>query len=339
MADNEIKEVETKKESKICVFVNKHGKKKCIIVGSCVVAGIALIIGLSVGLTVGKKGPVETVTGSTPVLSADKKTCTYGIYPQTYVSDAGTISALNGLNETESNGWYLYNGYYYAKTNAKLYNTEWIYKFSDGTKIVNGETYWFRCDLIQWNVIKSGDDSYMLLSSYLLKNQVFSSKTEATGVTYKTSDVRTWLNADFYNSVFADDSYIKTTEIDNSAETTDKSPNKFACENTQDKVYLLSYKDYLNADYGFDTSTDRSTTRAFKATDYAIACGAYCTANLTDEGFSPESYVLTRSISDTYRSSCYAIWLYETGEFEDHYLSWSDTRACVQPVINISMNK
>ena len=67
----------------------------------------------------------------------------------------------------------------------------------------------------------------MLLSSYLLKNQVFSSKTEATGVTYKTSDVRTWLNADFYNSVFADDSYIKTTEVDNSAETTDKSPNKF----------------------------------------------------------------------------------------------------------------
>lgn len=179
----------------------------------------------------------------------------------------------------------------------------------------------------------------MLLSSYLLKNQVFSSKTEATGVTYKTSDVRTWLNADFYNSVFVDNSYIQTTEVDNSAETTNKSPNKFACENTQDKVYLLSYKDYLNADYGFDTSTDGSTTRVFRATDYAIACGAYCTANLTDEGFSPEGYVLTRSISDEYGSRCYAIWLYETGEIEDHYLDWYKTRACVQPVINISMNK
>lgn len=68
-----LKKLKQKKQSKISVFVNKHGKKKCIIVGSCAVAGIALIIGLSVGLTVGKKGPVETVTGSTPVLSADKK--------------------------------------------------------------------------------------------------------------------------------------------------------------------------------------------------------------------------------------------------------------------------
>ena len=39
-------------------------------------------------------------------------------------------------------------------------------------------------------------------------------------------------------------------------------------------IYLLSYKDYLNTDYGFSTSTSSSTTRTCKPTDYALA--NYC---------------------------------------------------------------
>ncbi len=52
--------------------------------------------------------------------------------------------------------------------------------------------------------------------------------------------------------------------------------NGYACGNTNDKVYLLSYEDYLNADYGFSTSSSAyDTVRRCKTTDWARASGAY----------------------------------------------------------------
>ena len=350
MADNENKDVEPKKDSKINAFVQKHGKKK-LIIGTCgVVAVIVLIVGLSVGLTTCNKGSSNSSStsssssgklpevGSTPVFSSDNKTCTYGIYPQTHVSDENTVKALNALTKTESNGWYLYNNYYYAKTNVSLNdnNGEDNLKFSDGTVINNGDTCWFRCDLIKWNVIKTSADTYTLLSSSLLNNPVFDKEKENVNtVNYKTSDVREWLNADFYNSAFADNSYIQTTEVDNSPATTGETENPYACENTSDKVYLLSYVDYMNADYGFDTKNDISSTRIFQLTDYAIACGA--AVDVSDDG-KYVGYFMTRSIS-SYGDYCEGCHGSPSGVMYDHYEKWYRNNMCVQPAIKISKTK
>lgn len=83
---------------------------------------------------------------------------------------------------------------------------------------------------------------------------------------YKNSNVRTWLNGEFYNFAFLlGDSYIQTAEVDNSAaSTTNDSPNEYACENTYDKVYLLSYQDYKNSNYFAD-----DVARQCKTTDYS----------------------------------------------------------------------
>ena len=60
----------------------------------------------------------ELIAGIDLVFSQDNKTAEYGLYPQTRVSDAALIAELNGLTTVSSNGWYLFNGEYYAKRNS-----------------------------------------------------------------------------------------------------------------------------------------------------------------------------------------------------------------------------
>ncbi|MDY4783285.1 MAG: DUF6273 domain-containing protein, partial [Candidatus Enterosoma sp.] len=87
---------------------------------------------------------------------------------------------------------------------------------------------------------------------------------------YQYSDIRTWLNNDFLEQAFYyDPSLIQTVNVDNSAKSTGDSINPYACEDTQDKVYLLSYKDICNEDYGFMDDASRIAYDAYgNACDY-----------------------------------------------------------------------
>ena len=220
--------------------------------------------------------------GITPMISTLNNTITYGLYPQTNVNDSTLVSALNDLTTPESSGWYLYNNDYYTKVSATPYGSN--YPFDNGTTIVNGTTYWFKCEPITWNVLSSSDGEYYILSNVLLDAHCYYNSDSIRTIggktiypnNYEHSDIRTWLNNDFYNSAFAlGNSYIQTTTVDNSAATTDSSPNYFACNNTQDKVFLPSYQDYTNSSYGFSTSTGSTDTRCCRTTDWARARGAY----------------------------------------------------------------
>lgn len=113
---------------------------------------------------------------------------------------------------------------------------------------------------------------YNLVQMALLLDYYDGIKNGYYASNYKNSNVRTWLNGEFYNSAFLlGDSYIQTAEVDNSAaSTTNDSPNEYACENTYDKVYLLSYQDYKNSSYFADVAA-----RQCKMTDYARANGCY----------------------------------------------------------------
>lgn len=207
---------------------------------------------------------------------------TIGLYPQTVVDDSSLISSLNQLTTTESNGWYKYDNEYYAKLSATPYDSS--YTFDNGQTIVNGTTYWFKCEPIVWNVLSNNDGEYYLLSSVLLDVHCYYNSTSLRTIDGKTvrannyeySDIRTWLNDDFYNSAFAlDNDNILTKTVDNSASTTDTSKNSYTCNNTEDKVFLPSFKDYINSSYGFSTLEGSTTTRECKTTDYARARGAY----------------------------------------------------------------
>jgi hypothetical protein len=53
----------------------------------------------------------------------------------------------------------------------------------------------------------------------------------------------------------AEKAYITTTTVDNSAATTESSSNSYACADTSDRIFALSYQDLLNTSYGFSSST------------------------------------------------------------------------------------
>lgn len=220
----------------------------------------------------------DSGNGETPKYNSKTNTISYGLYPQTHVNDETLISELNKLETTSSNGWYLYKGNYYTKEKATPYDS---YKFNDGTSINVGNTYWFKCEQIEWNILSETNGEYYLLSSVLLEVGYYYRDYNAIrnigGQTiypnnYEYSDIRAWLNGGFYNRAFAlNDDYVLTTHVDNSASTTSSSTNSYVCNDTYDKVFLPSYRDYNNENYGF---VDHNS-RVCKTTDYVRAKGAY----------------------------------------------------------------
>ncbi len=200
--------------------------------------------------------------GIIPAIDTANKKLTYGLYPQTYVGDTTTVAALNALTTPDENtGWYLYNGAYYAKQVANPLST--TYKFSDGTSIANNTEYWFKCELIEWTILSSSNGTYSVLSSVLLDASFYSPDSN----NYENSYVRSWLNSDFLMHAFSfDRSYIDMTTVDNSADSTGLSSNPYASANTNDRIYLLSFLEYIN---------ESSETRKSKTTDYALAKCCY----------------------------------------------------------------
>lgn len=275
--------------------------------------------------------------GVSPVLSNDGKTVEYGFYPQTNVKDEKLIQELNALTDSMSNGWYLYNGEYYAKTIAKVYNNE-AYTFNNGMSIQNDKTYWFKCETIKWNIISSTANKYTLLSSVLLDahsyyDDYYDRQNDATTIyanNYKMSDIRSWLNNDFFNEAFMlNNSFIIDTIVDNGQSTTDDLNNKYTCDNTTDKVFLPSYKDYINESYGFENNANnKSDTRVCKTTDYARARGAWYNAN---SNMLYNGSYWTRSPSSEFY---YASWNVNTAGYLSTYVV-DGSEHCVRPSINI----
>ncbi len=211
----------------------------------------------------------------------------YGKYPQTVVSDANLINALNTLTQTNSEGYYEYNGNEYAKVTATPYTSG--YQFTTGTIIISDQIYYFKVEPIKWHVISHSDGTLQLLSKYIIDKQIYHPNTSDRTIegetiysnNYKHSQIRRWLNETFYNKAFGmlDQNAILTTLVDNSAATTGLTNNRYASENTNDKIYLLSYQDARNENYGFVSNTSSTTTREAQTTDYARTIGAYTDYN------------------------------------------------------------
>ncbi len=253
----------------------------------------------------------------------------YGLYPQTHVLDEEMVSFLDTLTQTESNGWYFYDGDYYEKMTTKEYVSG--YRFNDGTRITRTTEYWFKCEPIKWKILLSDENEYKLVSSVILDVHCYHSSWENRTIDgktvfctdYKYSDIRTWLNDDFYNSAFASgNSYIQTTEVDNSASTTCSSTSKYAYENSFDKVYLLSYQDYMNKSYFVDDET-----RCCMTTDYARAND--CSASNKNSG---EYWTRSPNLDSSECASSVGVWGYL-----NNYDNVFDYSVGVRPAITIKL--
>ena len=86
---------------------------------------------------------------------------------------------------------------------------------------------------------------------------------------YALSNIRKWLNEEFYSLSFSDleKEIIIDKEVDNGVSSTDRNAKDYTCENTVDHIFLLSLSDMLY-DYSMD---DRLST----GTPYALSQGLY----------------------------------------------------------------
>ena len=229
-----------------------------------------------------------------PSIDKENNIITYGLYPQTHVSDETILQYLNSLNSIdEVTGWYLLDGVYYAKAVSNLYrfdrekefNEESLpvsISFDDGTNIESKNIYWFKCEPLKWNILSSTNDSYTVVSSRLIDsmryNDYYGTDVQKDGhyaSNYSVSEMRTWLNNTFYTKAFfAGNSFIDKTTVINDTTTTMTTDNTYTCDNTEDYIYLLSYQDYINTSY-----FENADARTCRTSDYARANGAVFDVN------------------------------------------------------------
>ena len=214
-----------------------------------------------------------------PLYTRDGDYIYFGEYPQTIKADDVTITATQ-----DSRGYYLgSDGNYYAAVTATPYKSG--YTFSNNAMVVSGTVYYFKVEPIRWRILSTDGETALILCDSIIANIAYDAYNNGNySNNYKNSDIRAWLNETFYETAFTalQQEIIITTTVDNSVYSTGYSSNPYACEDTEDKVFLLSYREVTNSAYGF--STDRyayDTARRMLTSDYSRATGV-CMSTSSD---------------------------------------------------------
>lgn len=240
----------------------------------------------------------------------------FGDFPQTHKADSVVIDesqkfVMGGLEYFPGS-----DGNLYAKREERAY---WRYKYSDGTPIsaadgtnYSGSTAWFKVEPIKWRVYD--ESKKMLVAENSLVCTWFSSYDTNSntrtvggntiyGDNYEYSNLRSYLNGistegntyanehyvdkGFYQSAFTSSAQnlIATTTVDNSVQKDGRS-----CNNTQDKIFVLSYSELMGEhentvrDFELDGTIGTVTGRLRKHTDYSLAdCQANACFRLPSE--------------------------------------------------------
>ena len=207
----------------------------------------------------------------------------FGEYPQTI--KASNVSIIS--TTPDADGYYLgSDGERYAKVVADPFPYNSGHTFSNNSSVIDGNTYYFKVEPIRWRILLESDGKAFILCDSIIANHNYHHTTSSTTIdgqkvfanNYKYSDIRAWLNDEFYKTAFGalQQALIQTTEVDNSAQSMGYSYHRYACENTFDKVFLLSFSEVLNSAYGFenDSSFD-DFARRMLTSDFSRATGAY----------------------------------------------------------------
>ena len=202
------------------------------------------------------------------------------------------------------------DGQWYVKQIENAYESG--YKYSDGTDVAQGSANsysykWFKVEPIKWRVLTTNyGGKKLLLAENILTNSayyVYAAIDRTIGGNtiysnnYEHSRIRAFLNGlsfqqktgtksaqtscdeylenGFLQRAFtvAQQDAIKTTSVDNSAGSTGKDSNQYACDPTSDKIFLLSAQEYKTRAYGcyFENSAIKPTIK--QSTDFAKAAG------------------------------------------------------------------
>lgn len=261
-----------------------------------------------------------------------------GWYPQSKVEDTKLLLDLNSLSlNWISYGYYsgddsaarfqgdwmkyadtFYNGSKYRAVRFTQYRPVYTNRhssednsFQDDNGFFVGTTYWFRYDPIAWKVLSPSTGlvlSYFDLDSQAYNNKLYSYGQEcycdieftAFSNDYVSSSIRKWLNNDFYNLAFSSEEQaaIMNTPLNNWAYSSEYS--KYNSASTIDKLFLLSWAESHNYEYGFSSDIGKSSTRYVDGTEYAKCQGLYV-SSFQGEYYQKSGWLLR---TPGYRSYC-----------------------------------
>ena len=188
--------------------------------------------------------------------------------------------------DEDSDGDYDYRGVYFIsyRPNYTIFSSSVDDCYQDENGYSTNTVYWFKYEPIKWNILKTENNKALITSDLILDSQDYyytsSSRSGATDYqgnsttdnvyanNYMYSHIRSWLNTTFYDTAFStlEKQIIETTIVDNSASTTSDSSNSYACSNTNDYIFLLSYSEAT-------TYYSSSTLRVAQGSDYAKSQG------------------------------------------------------------------
>lgn len=220
----------------------------------------------------------------------------FGSYPQTMVSDEQLIEAL-GAQPLQADGTVVYRQDRYLKALFTEYTTflstdipNEVNSCQDDNGYFADTVYWFKYEPVRWRVLEKKDGRLLLLADMVLDAKAYQDGFKDT--TWAESSIREWLNEQFYIVTFSleERERILGTDIaniDNPAYQAD------AGADTKDKLFLLSYGEIANTEWGFEQDAyEYDISRCAQGTDFAKYHGLFVA---TDNAYPGNSHWWLRS--------------------------------------------
>ena len=151
---------------------------------------------------------------------------------------------------------------------------------------------------IEWIVLDVRDGKALVISKYGLDAKPYN--TEWVDTTWEHCTLRAWLNDEFLNKAFSaeEQAAILTTEVDNSSAQGFSGWKMDYGNNTQDKVFLLSYAEahqYFGVEHYSVSGSDQNTAARVAPTEYAIQAGPFIKRDSQTADGKPAGYWWLRS--------------------------------------------
>lgn len=224
----------------------------------------------------------ETSEAADSAASKEWQYIYFGSYPQSEVTDEETIAAIKAAaNEVSQQGVDEFNKLwgdrgYDITVNGVLYR---CITYSD-IEVESEETRWggaryFKWEPIKWRVLKNDGDSLFVMACRGLDIATYQ-KTGAvfpTSLTWEECALKKWMNTSFLRRAFTNEEQkaVRTTTITNEANALYGTSGG---NDTQDKVFALSYNEVTNPEFGFREDNAVSTSsRWVMPSDYASSLG------------------------------------------------------------------
>lgn len=245
--------------------------------------------------------PQNKVTDSATITALNNKApawanwTSYGYYSGT--ASVGSMVQGDWMRYTDI----MYNGNKYRAVKFTQYRPYYTYypssnnAYQDDNGYSTNTVYWFKFEPIDWRVLDPATGLVMcetIIDSQPYSNTIYSngsgrynyfndSSYTNYASDYETSSIRKWLNNDFYNTAFTDSEKkeINTTTLNNDGYHTSVGTTgyeKLDSNSTNDKIFLLSYNEVRNSNYGFNSSSSAYDPARFaQGSDYAQSQGLY----------------------------------------------------------------